>query len=61
MAADILEGKNPQDIPVKFLTDPSESDLLFDLDAARNCGITLPERYLALANMIYENGTLTQK
>jgi putative ABC transport system substrate-binding protein len=61
IAADILGGKNPQDIPVKFLTDPSESDLLFDLDAAQNCGIVIPDRYLSLANMIYEKGTLTQK
>jgi putative ABC transport system substrate-binding protein len=59
--ADILEGKKPVDIPVKFLTDPSESDLLFDLDAARNCGITIPDRYLSSANYIFQNGTLTTK
>jgi putative ABC transport system substrate-binding protein len=61
MVADILEGKKPADIPVKFLTDPSESDLLFDLDAARICGITIPARYLSQANYIFENGKLTTK
>jgi putative ABC transport system substrate-binding protein len=61
IVADILAGANPADIPVKFLTDPSESDLLFDLDAARNCGITIPERYLSMANYIFENGALTSK
>jgi putative ABC transport system substrate-binding protein len=59
--ADILEGKKPADIPVKFLTDPSESDMLFDLDAARACGIAIPERYLSTANYIFENGKLTSK
>jgi putative ABC transport system substrate-binding protein len=61
IAADILEGKKPQDIPVKFLTDPSESDLLFDLDAAKNCGITIPQQYLSMANYTFENGALTSK
>jgi putative ABC transport system substrate-binding protein len=59
--ADILEGKKPADIPVKFLTDPSESDMLFDLDAAKACGITIPEKYLSMANYIFENGNLTSK
>jgi putative ABC transport system substrate-binding protein len=61
IVADILEGKKPADIPVKFLTDPSESDLLFDLDAAKNCGITIPRRYLDQANLIFENGKLSEK
>jgi putative ABC transport system substrate-binding protein len=61
IVADILEGKKPQDIPVKFLTDPSESDLLFDLDQAKNCGIPIPEKYLSLANYTFENGKLISK
>jgi putative ABC transport system substrate-binding protein len=61
IVADILEGKKPQDIPVKFLTDPSESDLLFDLDAAKNCGVAIPQRYLSMANYVFENGTLSSK
>jgi putative ABC transport system substrate-binding protein len=61
IVADILEGKKPADIPVKFLTDPSESDLLFDLDVAKACGITIPQKYLGQATHIFENGKLTQK
>jgi putative ABC transport system substrate-binding protein len=61
IVADILGGKRPSDIPVKFLTEPSESDLLFDLDEAKNCGITIPARYLSQANYIFENGKLTEK
>lgn len=61
MVVDILKGANPSDIPVRFMTDPSDSDLLFDLDAAANCGITIPEEWLSKANMIIENGVLENK
>jgi putative ABC transport system substrate-binding protein len=61
MVADILEGANPANMPVKFLTDPSESDMLFDLDEAANCGITIPAEYLNQANYIFENGVLVQR
>jgi putative ABC transport system substrate-binding protein len=59
--ADIIEGKKPVDIPVKFLTEPSESDLFIDLDNAKMLGITIPQKYLSQANMIFENGKLTEK
>ncbi|MDR0411129.1 MAG: ABC transporter substrate-binding protein [Treponema sp.] len=61
MVVDILKGKNPAEIPVRFLTEPSESDLLFDLDAAKSCGVVIPEEYLSQANYIFENGNLTKK
>ncbi len=57
----ILKGEKPSEIPVRFMTEPSDSDLLFDLDSAKNCGITIPEEYLSKANMIFENGSLTKK
>ena len=61
IVADILGGKKPADIPVKFMTDPSDSDLLFDLDAAANCGITIPQALISQANYIFRNGELTQQ
>ena len=61
MVLKILNGAKPDSIPVRFMTDPSDSDLLFDLDAAKNCGITIPQEYLDKANMIFENGKLTKK
>jgi putative ABC transport system substrate-binding protein len=61
IVADILGGKDPSDIPVKFLTDPSESDLLFDLDQAANCGIAIPQIWLDQANYIFQNGQLVSK
>ena len=39
----------------------SDSDLLFDLDQAAAFGITIPESYLAQANLIYKDGKLTEK
>jgi putative ABC transport system substrate-binding protein len=35
--------------------------MLFDLDAAKRCGITIPQKYLDAANLIIENGKLTEK
>jgi putative ABC transport system substrate-binding protein len=61
IVADILQGKKPDNIPVKFLTEPSETDLLIDLDNAKMLGITIPEKYLAYANLIFENGKLTER
>ncbi len=62
IVVDILKnGKKPSDIPVRFMTKPSDSDLLFDLDAAKNCGITIPKKYLDEATYIYQNGKLTEQ
>ncbi len=59
--AEVLGGKKPEDIPVKFITDPSESDLLVDLDAAAACGITIPEDILDAASRVYRDGVLSKK
>jgi putative ABC transport system substrate-binding protein len=61
MVVDVLKGKKPADIPVLFMKDPSDSDMLFDLDEAKNCGITIPAKYLDTARYIFENGKLTEK
>ncbi len=61
LLADVLAGKKPADIPVKFLTDPSETDFLIDLDVAKALGITIPADILATAGKIFENGKLTIK
>lgn len=61
MVVQILNGKKPSEIPVRFMTKPSDSDLLFDLDAAKNCGITIPQSFLDQATYIIQNGKLTEK
>lgn len=59
MVVQILNGAKPSEIPVRFMTKPEDSDLLFDLDVAKACGITIPETYLKSATYIIENGKLT--
>ncbi|GHT48109.1 ABC transporter substrate-binding protein [Spirochaetia bacterium] len=61
IVADILEGKSPSDIPIKFATEPSELDLLIDLDAAELCNITIPQSIIDAATMIYQNGQLIER
>ena len=61
MVVEILKGKKPSEIPVRFMTKPEDSDLLFDLDVAKACGITIPQKYLDQARFIIENGVLTEK
>ena len=61
MVVEILNGKKPSEIPVKFMTKPIDSDLLFDLDAAKAFGITIPEDYLKQATYIIEDGKFTKK
>lgn len=57
----ILKGAKPSEIPVRFMTKPEDSDLLFDLDAAANCGISIPQEYLSKASYIIKDGKLQEK
>ena len=61
MVVQILNGAKPSELPVRFMTKPEDSDLLFDLDAAAECGITIPEEYLNQATFIIKNGRLEEK
>ncbi|MDR2864934.1 MAG: ABC transporter substrate-binding protein [Spirochaetaceae bacterium] len=60
MAIQILNGASPEEIAVRFLTEPDEFDLLFDLDEAKNCGLVIPDKYLDMANFVIQNGVLTE-
>ena len=60
MVVEILRGAKPADMPIRFMTEPSDSDLLIDVDAAAACGIAIPKKYLESANYIYQNGKLTE-
>lgn len=61
IVAKILDGEKPADIPVRYMTDPKDSDLLFDLDVAKACKISIPSKYLQSANMVYESGNLSKR
>ena len=60
MVVEILRGAKPADMPIRFMTEPSDSDLLIDVDAAAACGIAIPKKYSESANYIYQNGKLTE-
>jgi putative ABC transport system substrate-binding protein len=61
IVADVLKGKAPAEIPVKYITDPAETDFVIDLDAAKNCGIEFPKDIVDAASKVFENGKLTTK
>ena len=61
LIAEILHGKKPEQIPTRFMTKPSDMDLLVNLDVAKKLGITIPRDILANANKIIKNGVLTKK
>ena len=43
------------------MTKPEDSDILIDIDAAKECGIKIPENLLKQATFIIENGKLKEK
>ena len=61
MVVQILNGAKPSELPVRFMTKPEDSDLLFDLDACAACGISIPQEYLDKATYIIKDGKLTEK
>lgn len=61
MIGEILGGKKTADIPARFMTDPTDVDLLINLDVAKRLGITVPERMLGLANSVVRDGKLIKK
>ena len=58
---EIIKGKKTADIPTRYMTDPSDLDLLINLDVAKKIGLTVPQKILDMATLIVENGSLTKK
>jgi putative ABC transport system substrate-binding protein len=58
LVADILEGADPNDIPVQFMTNAEDLILHVNLDVAGELGITLPAGLIGRAQQIVENGAL---
>jgi putative ABC transport system substrate-binding protein len=58
LISEVLKGKNPDSIATRFMTDPSDTELLVNLDVAAKLGITIPPDIKAAASKIVENGTL---
>lgn len=58
LVADILNGADPASIPTQFMTDPSDLNLLVNLDVAADLGLDIPADLLAEASLVIENGQL---
>ena len=56
----VLEGENPETIPTIFMTDPTDVDLLVNLDVAAELGLVFPQDVIDKANTIIENGKLVK-
>jgi putative ABC transport system substrate-binding protein len=49
---EILEGKKPEDIPTRFMTDPKDLELIINTNVARKLNIKIPEDILSKAKII---------
>jgi putative tryptophan/tyrosine transport system substrate-binding protein len=61
MIVEILNGKKPEQIPTRFMTKPSDVDLMINLDVAKKLGLTVPKDIVKSANKVRENGKLVTK
>ncbi len=58
MIDEILKGKKPGDMPVRFMTESSDIDLLINLDVAGKLGITIPQEIQNKASKLVKDGKL---
>jgi putative ABC transport system substrate-binding protein len=56
----VLDGTAPSDIPTKFMTDPSDVNLLLNLDVADRLGISFPQETVDRATTVVRNGELVK-
>ncbi len=61
LIARILSGEKPENIPTVFMTEPSDVDLLLNLDVAKKLGITIPDKIISQASRIIKDGKMTKK
>jgi len=61
MIADVLRGKKPSEIPVKFMTDPSDVALFVNADIAKQLGIALPADVVSMASTLVRDGKVIKK
>jgi putative tryptophan/tyrosine transport system substrate-binding protein len=61
MIIEILHGKKPEQIPTRFMTKPSDVDLLINLDVAKKLGLTVPKDIVKSAKTVRENGKIVKK
>ncbi len=57
----ILNGEDPKDIGAVFFDDPTQFELWFNLDVAKKLGITIDERLLNSAAVVFKDGKKIQR
>jgi putative ABC transport system substrate-binding protein len=57
----IIRGDDPGAIPVQYLTDPSDLQLVINLDVMKQLGLSVPESLVESAALLIENGELKQQ
>ena len=61
LVADILSGTKPESVPTIFMTDPSDIDLLLNLDVAKKLGITFPAVTIKKAATLVKDGKIVKQ
>ncbi|SCY07227.1 ABC transporter substrate-binding protein [Desulfoluna spongiiphila] len=61
LVAEILSGTKPETVPTIFMTDPSDIDLLLNLDVAESLGLSFPEEAVKNAATLVKNGKIIKQ
>ncbi|WP_300673846.1 ABC transporter substrate-binding protein [Desulfoluna sp.] len=61
LVADILAGTDPETVPTIFMTDPSDIDLLLNLDVAKTLGLSFPEDAVKKAATLVKDGQIVKQ
>lgn len=61
LAARVLKGEKPENIPTLFMTDPSDVDLLINLDSAKYLGLEIPQDIIQKANTIIKDDKIVKQ
>jgi putative ABC transport system substrate-binding protein len=60
LIARILNGEKPENIPTVFMTEPSDVDLLLNLDVAKKLGLVIPEKLVSQASRVVKDGKMAK-
>lgn len=61
LIAEILEGADPDEIPVRYLTDADDLILHVNLDIAEDLGLQIPAALLDQADVVVEDGEVVRQ
>ena len=61
MVIEILKGKKPGQMPTRYMTKPTDVDLLINLDVAKKLGLTVPQDIVKNAKTVRQNGKMIKK